>query len=122
MSLDWLLDIERAVNGGRDCFACPGVKSNHWIVSFNIENVRKEGKRTAALKRAAVNIVQLVPYRDALPDDMFLVPTKIGEGNPKDEVQVEWSTVATAEAAEMMRDMRRGEPPFFGMRIVEAVK
>lgn len=50
----------------------------------------------------------------------FLVPTRIGNGESSGGTELEWWMVETKEAAEMLRDIRHGLPPFFAMR-VEAI-
>jgi hypothetical protein len=63
----------------------------------------------------------LISKADAIAGDLFLVPTQIGDPGPRGEPQIQWSTVETKEAAEMMRDVKHGPSPFFGMQVEETV-
>ena len=119
MSIDWLCDLERDVDNGKDIFACPGTGRNQWILGRNAEELRKHAQRAANTKKLAVSIVRLVSKSEALMGDLFLVPTQIDEPGPRNEPTIKWSSVETKEAAEMMRDVRRGPAPFFGMQIQE---
>jgi hypothetical protein len=66
--------------------------------------------------------VRLVSKHEAITGDLFLVPTKIGDPGPRGEAQIEWSTVETKEAAEMMRDVRHGPSPFFAMQVEQKIE
>lgn len=122
MSIDWLLDLERAVDGGKEVYAAPGVGKNQWIVAKNVNDLVKTAQRAADLKKMAVSVVRLVPKMDAVAGDLFLVPVKIGDPGPRGEPQIEWKPFETREAAENMRDVRHGPSPFFGMQVVQAVE
>ncbi len=122
MSIDWLLDLERAVDGGREYFACPGVGRNQWIVGRAVEDLRKTAKRAADMKKIPVNIVRLVPKGDAAAGDLFLAPTVIGEPGARGEPQIEWKQFDTREAAETFRDVRHGPAPFFGIQIETTIE
>lgn len=121
MSIDWLCDLERDINHGKDMYACPGLGRNQWFIADRVEDLVKLAERTANHKKLPVNIVRLVSKLDAIAGDMFLVPTKIGDPGPRGEAQIEWSTVETKEASEMMRDVRHGPSPFFTMQVHQAV-
>ncbi len=121
MSIDWLMDIERALENGREIFACPGVGRNQWQISKSIDDLRKIAQRAADTKKMAVNIVRLALKQDATAGDLFLVPTTIDEPGPRGEPSVKWSTVETREAAEMMRDVKHGPCPFFAMQVEETL-
>lgn len=121
MSIDFLLDLERDIEGGKDIFACPGLGRNQWVLGRGVPELQKAAKRTADHKKMAVNIVRLISKSDAVAGNMFLVPTRIGDPGSRGEPQIEWSTVETKEAAEMMRDVRFGPSPFFAMQVEEAV-
>jgi hypothetical protein len=121
MSIDYLFDLERDVDHGKDVFACPAAGRNQWVVANNIDELRRHAQRAANHKKLAVNIVRLISKHDAIAGDLFLVPTKIGEPGPRGEAVIEWSTVETKEAAEMMRDVRHGPSPFFGMQVEEKI-
>jgi hypothetical protein len=116
MSIDWLIDLERAIDNGKEVFACPGVSRNQWVIGKSVEDLTRQAKRTADSRKMPVNIVRLINKQDAVAGDLFLVPTKIEEPGPRGEPVIQWSTVETREAAEMMRDVRQGPAPFFAMQ------
>lgn len=122
MSIDWIVDLERDIDNGKDILACPAIARNQWIIGKPIEELQKMAKRAAEHKKMSVGIVRLISKHDAVSGDLFLVPTSIGDPGPRGEPQVQWSTVETKEAAEMMRDVRHGPAPFFGMQTVETVE
>ena len=121
MSIDYLMDLERAIEGGREVYACPGVARNQWHIEKSADELRKFAKRAADNRKRSVSIVRLIPKDDAIAGDLFLVPTRIGDLGVRGEPQIQWSTVETKEAAEMMRDVRHGPSPYFGMQSVEDV-
>lgn len=122
MSIDYLIDLEREIDNGKTIYATPGTGRNQWIIGKNIDELRKQAKRAADSKKMAVNVVRLIMKHDAMPGDLFLVPTQIDEPGSRGEAVVRWSTVETREAAEMMRDVRRGPSPYFGMQVEETVE
>ena len=122
MSIDWLLDLEREINFGKDFFACPGPGRNQWVVSRSMDELRPIARRTAELKKLAVSIVRLTTPHEAVSGENFLVPTRIDETGARGEPQIQWSTVETREAAELMRDLRKGGSPYFGMQVQETVE
>ena len=122
MSIDWLLDVERALENGKEIFACPGAGRNQWQISKAIDELRKIAQRAADAKKMSVNIVRLALRQDAVAGDLFLVPTAIEEAGPRGEPNVKWSTVETKEAAEMMRDVKHGPCPFFAMQVEETIE
>lgn len=122
MSIDYLIDLEREIDNGKTIYATPGTGRNQWIISKSIEDLRKQAKRAADSKKMAVNIVRLAMKHDALPGDLFLVPTQIEEPGSRGEAVIRWSTVETKEAAEMMRDVRRGPSPYFAMQVEETIE
>jgi hypothetical protein len=121
MSIDWLQDLERMVDGGRAQYATPGVSRNQWVIGESVEELQRHAKRAADHKKMSVNIVRLISKHDAIAGNMFLVPTKIGDPGPRGEPVIEWSIVDTKEAAEMMKDVRFGPSPFFAMEIEQEV-
>ncbi|MCB0353086.1 MAG: hypothetical protein KDD64_06155 [Bdellovibrionales bacterium] len=121
MSIDWLNDLEREIDNGKELYACPGVGRNQWIVSHDKGELQRLAERSANHKKLPVNIVRLISKHDAIAGDMYLVPTKIGQPGPRGEATVEWSTVETKEASEMMRDVRHGPSPYFGMQVEDTV-
>ena len=121
MSIDYLFDLERDIEGGRDVYATPGVGRNQWILGKSVDELRRPAKKTADHKKTPVQIVRLIPKSDAITGQLFLVPTKIGEPGTRGEPQIEWSPIETKEAAEVLRDVRRGPSPFFAMQVEETV-
>lgn len=121
MSIDWLFDLERDIDNGKEIFACPGTGRNQWILGRNPDELKKHAQRAATTKKLSVAIVRLVSKADALMGDLFLVPTQIDEPGPRNEPSIKWSSVETKEAAEMMRDVRRGPAPFFAMQVQETI-
>lgn len=122
MSIDFLFELERTVEAGREIFACPGLGRNQWIIGKSVEELRKTAKRAADSRKMSVNIVRLISRNETIAGDLYLVPTTIGDPGARGEPQVQWSTVETKEAAELMKDVRRGPPPYFGMQVEEVVE
>lgn len=122
MSIDFLFELERAVEAGKEVYACPGLARNQWVVGRSVEDLRKTAKRAADSRRMAVNIVRLISKNEAIAGDLYLVPVNIGDPGTRGEPSIQWSTVETREAAELMKDVRRGPPPYFGMQIEEVVE
>ncbi|MBX7138582.1 MAG: hypothetical protein K1X83_11430 [Oligoflexia bacterium] len=121
MSIDYLLDLERDIDAGKDIYACPGVGRNQWVLGRNSEDLKKIARRTAEHKKIAVNIVRLIPKSDAIAGNLFLVPTKIGDPGSRGEPQIEWTIIETKEAAETMRDVRHGPSPFFATQVEDTI-
>jgi len=122
MSIDWLFDLERDIDNGREILCCPGMGQNEWVIGKPLEELKKLGRRVADAKKIAVNIVRLVNKHDTLAGDLYLIPTKIDAPGVRGEPQVKWSVVDTREAGEMMRDVRHGPSPFFGMQVQETIE
>jgi hypothetical protein len=122
MSIDFLIDLEREIDNGKVFYACPGTGRNQWLISKALEELRKQAKRSADNRKLGVNIVRLISKHDAISGDLFLVPITIDEPGSRGEPQIKWSAVETKEAAEMMRDVRRGPSPYFGMQVEETVE
>lgn len=122
MSIDWLFELERNIDGGKEIYACPSVGRNQWVFGKTIEELRKMAQRAADTKKMPVNIVRVVSKHETLPGDLFLVPTEIGEPGTRGEPQIQWSPMETREAAENLRDVRKGPSPFFGIQIQETIK
>ncbi len=122
LAIDWLGELERNVENGQRVLACPGIAEKEWIIGKPIEELRMVAQRVADAKKAPVSVVTLLPKSETLIGELFLVPTKIVDspdkrGNP----QIKWSLVDTKEAAEMMRDVKYGPSPYFGMQTVEVI-
>jgi hypothetical protein len=121
MSIDFLNDLERALENGREIFACPGTGRNQWRLGKSIDELRRDAQRAADSRKMDVQIVRLILKNEATSGDLFLVPTSIDEAGPRGEPNIKWSTVDTKEAAEMMRDVRQGPCPFFAMQVEESI-
>jgi len=122
MSIDWLNDLERSIENGKEILACPGVSRNQWIIGRPIDELRKAAKRSADHNKMSVSIVRIVGKNDTIAGDLYLVPTTIGDAGARGEPNIQWKTIETKEAAEMMRDVRQGPSPFFGMQVEETVE
>lgn len=61
MSIEWLYELERAVEDGDDVFACPGMGKDQWQVARSIEELRPLAKQAAVSKQLPVYIVRLSP-------------------------------------------------------------
>jgi hypothetical protein len=117
MSIDWCLDLERSIDNGKEIFATQGTGRNEWIIGKPIVDLRKVAKRAADHKKLPISIMRLISKQDAVACDLFLVPTHIDQPGPRGEPVIKWTAVDTKEAAEMMRDVRRGPSPIFGMQL-----
>ena len=122
MSIDWLYEIERGIDNGKVIFATQGAGRNQWVIGKPLEELRKVAQRAASHKKMPVDIVRVVSRHDAITGDQFLVPTQIGDSGPRGEPTVQWTVVDTKDAAEMMRDVRQGPSPFFGLQVEESVE
>ena len=118
MSIDWLFDLERDIDNGKEVLGTPGVSRNQWIIGKSLDELKRQAKRTADHKKLPVTVVKLISKLDTVAGDLYLIPTVIGEPGARGEPQIQWSTVETREAAEMMRDVKHGPSPFFGMQVV----
>lgn len=121
MSIDWIQDLERSIDNGKDVLATQGPGRAEWVIGKPLAEIQKTAKRAAEHKKHPVSIVRLISKHDAIAGDLFLVPTQIEEPGPRGEPQIRWTAVETKEAAEMMRDVRFGPSPFFGIQTVETI-
>jgi hypothetical protein len=121
MSIDYLFEVERAVDAGKELFACAGAGRNQWVIAKTIDDLRKVAKRTADSQKMAIVIYRLISKSEAVAGDPFLVPVEIGDPGARGEPQVKWKVVDTKDAAEMFKDVRKGPPPFFGMQSEETI-
>ncbi|MDZ4785281.1 MAG: hypothetical protein SGJ02_04305 [bacterium] len=122
LAIDWLGELERNIEKGQIVLACPGAAEKEWIIGKPIEQLRTVARRVAEAKKISVTIVKLSPKGETLAGELFLVPTKIIETQDRrGNSQIQWSTVDTKEAAEMMRDVKYGPAPYFGMQTEEIV-
>ena len=120
MSIDWLWDLERALEGGKVYYACQTAGRNQWAIARSADELREIAKRTASHRKLAVDIVRLVSPHE-IAGVLYLVPTEIGEPGHRGEPSIKWACVDTKEAAEIMRDVRKGPSPIFGMQVEETV-
>ena len=121
MSIDWLFDLERALENGKVVFACPSVGRNQWVMGKSVEELKRTAQRAADHKKLPVDIVRVISAHDAVAGDLFLVPTDIQDPGHRGEPNIKWSTVETKEAAEMLRDVRKGPSPIFAIQVEETV-
>lgn len=121
MSIDWLWDLERAIESGKVYFACQTIGRNQWAIGKSIEELKKIAKRAATHRKLPVDIVRIVSPHETVAGDLYLVPTEIGDPGHRGEPNIKWSCVETKEAAEMMRDVRKGPSPIFGTQVEETV-
>jgi hypothetical protein len=119
MSIDYLEDVARGIDNGKEFYVVPGVQSNEWTLSEDIESLRKKAQRTADGRKFQVHIYRLVNKMDTVSDDSYLVVRKILEASATGVPKFQWSIVDTREAAEMMRDVSQGPTPYFGAIIEE---
>jgi hypothetical protein len=118
MSIDFLLDLERDVENGREVFACPGMGSKQWVFSKKgIEPLRNIAQRAANTSRISVEIVRLVSRHNVVANRM-LVPTHIREVGPRGEAEIKWAIVESKDAAENCRDIIH-DSPYFAVEIEE---
>ena len=117
MSIDYLEDLEKSVNNGKDLYCCPGVQSSEWEISTDTELLSKKAQRTANASKFHCHLYRLINKDDALSDDSYLVVRKILDPSAKGEPRFQWGIVDTKEAAEMMRDVSQGPSPYFGASI-----
>ena len=103
MSIDWLWDLERAVETGKSYYACQAAGRNQWAIARSADELRKVAKRAASHKKLAVDIVRLVSPHE-MAGALYLVLTEIGEPEPRGESNIKLACVETKEAAEIMCD------------------
>jgi len=121
MSIDYLLELERIISSGQEVYACPGAQEKKWVISRSFDDVKRQAQRVASSRKQLVDIVRLISFSDVMPGEMYLVPIGIEAPGARGEPNIRWSTVESKEAAEMMRDVREGPSPFFGMQVYEQV-
>lgn len=123
MSIDWLNDLDREVSNGKAIFACPNIGRGQWAVSYELEDLEPLAKKAANYKKTSVTVYRVISPQDTVIGDLFLCPTEIGDSsNNRGEPEIKWSTVDTKEAAEMMRDLRHGASPIFGIQVIKEVE
>jgi hypothetical protein len=119
MSLDFLCDLERIIESGKEVFACPGVGDGKWMISKSQDDVKRQALRLANSRKQSVDVVKLVPKGEVLPGEMYLVPVAIDQIGPRGEPNISWRAVESKEAAELMRDVKEGPSPYFGIQVWE---
>jgi len=122
MSIDWLFDLERDIENGKEIYACPTVGRDAWVLAKSKDDLMKVAQRAADHKKLPVSIVRIVSVHDTISGDQFLVPINIGDPGIRGEPNIKWKEVDTKEAAEMMRDVRHGPSPCFGITLEEKVE
>jgi hypothetical protein len=121
MSIEFINDLERDLELGREIWCCPGVGQKQWVFSKEgIESLRKVAQRSANGTKMQVQIGRLAP-RYAVSSNTLLVPTSIGDPGPRGEPMIKWALVESKEAAEMLRDIRYGPAPFFIFEVEDTV-
>jgi hypothetical protein len=121
MSYEWLLDLERAVERGKDVFACQGIRGAHWVVGKPLEELKRLAARVAEHTKSSVVIYRLAAKENAAERSTFLVPTHVGEVDGPGGPDVKWSGVEGRQGAELMRDIRHGPAPYFALDQVEMI-
>lgn len=122
MSIDWLYELERAVENGKEIYATQSVGRAQWTIGKSKEDLLRAAERTANHRKLPVSIARLVCKDDTIAGDLFLVPIEIGDPGHRGEPNIKWSAVDTKEAAEMMRDVRHGPSPVFGLQIEDTIE
>jgi len=122
MSIDWLWDLERAVENGRDFYTCQAMGKDQWAVAKSIDELRTVAKRTADSKKIPIEIYRMILPNEAITGDLFLVPREIGDPGFRGEPNVKWVRVGTREDAETWKDVRKGEAPIFGIQVEETIE
>lgn len=115
MSLDYLEDLESAVENGTPYYASPSTAANRWMVSRKLGELEKQAQKAANVLGYKVSIFRLVDKADTSTSEQYLIVKKIEEPGPNGEPRLLWSLVGTKEAAEMLRDVSQGPTPFFGV-------
>ena len=119
MSIDWLDDLSRAIDNGKEVYMAPGLQNNEWLLAYSLEELRIKAQRTANSRKFQAHVYRLVNKMDTVSDDSYLVVRKILDPSPQGDPRFQWSIVDTREAAEMMRDVSRGPTPYFGAVVTE---
>ena len=119
MSIDYLEDLERAIDNSYEYYMCQGAQASEWTLSTSLDELRKKAQRVADSRKIQVNIYRLVNKFDALSSDSYLCVRKILDPAPKGAPRFQWIIVDTKEAAEMMRDVSQGPSPYYGASVVE---
>lgn len=122
MAIDYLEDIEKSLERGREIFACPSVNSGDWIISEDVESMKPKAERAAKSKKHELHIYRLASVNMASYQDGFLVVRKFLEPTRDGTPRMQWVLVETKEAGEMMRDVSQGPSPYFAAMIEETIK
>jgi hypothetical protein len=122
MSIDWLMDLDRDIENGKEIYACAGSGKNQWVFKKNAEELKKIAQRTAETTKLPVNIVRVVSKNEAVAGDLFLCPIQIGDPGARGEPNVQWRPIESKESAENMKDVRKGPAPVFAMQVQETIQ
>jgi hypothetical protein len=121
MSFEFLLDLERDIELGKEVYGCPSTGLKQWSFSNKgIEPLLKVAKRTANSTKMPVNIMRL-DSRHGVNALVLLVPVQIGDPGLRGEPQIKWSIVESKEAAETVRDIRSGPSPYFAVEVEQTI-
>jgi hypothetical protein len=101
MSIDWLWDLERALENGKVYYACQTAGRNQWAIARSADELRKVAKRAASHRKLAVDIVRLVSPHE-IAGVLYLVPTEIGDPGHRGEPNIKWTCVETKEASRIL--------------------
>lgn len=122
MSLDYLEEMERAINNGAQIYATPGQHMNEWHLARTPEELEAIAQRTANSRKYEVSIFRMINRMEAVAGDSYLVVKKIGDPGPRGEPHLQWTLVDTRDAADMLRDVSHGPSPYFGAAIEKTYK
>lgn len=114
MSIDWLLDLQKSLEFGKEFFAVQGVGKGVWIISRDKEALVSQAKSLADAKGFPITVYKLIPLSESVTGCVYLVPTKVEESVHRGEPNIQWSLVETKDAAELIRDLSQGPSPYFG--------
>ncbi len=121
MAIDFLEDLERSLERGKEFFACPSVNTGDWIIAEDVESIKPKAERAAKSKKHELHIYRLASIHTASFQDGFLVVRKFLEPSRDGTPRMQWVLVETKEAGEMMRDVSQGPSPYFAAMIEETV-
>ncbi|MCC6220061.1 MAG: hypothetical protein IT291_02350 [Deltaproteobacteria bacterium] len=122
MSIEYLEDLAHDVSRGIDVYACPGQGQGQWMISRELDTLRKIAQRSANTRKINTNIYRLVSCTEAGAVDSYLICKKMMEPGVRGEPNLQWVVVDTRDAAELLRDVSQGPSPYFGVVIVELFK
>ncbi len=122
MSIEFLMDLERDIELGKEVFGCQGAGVKQWVFSTKgMDGLLKIAKRSANSSKMPVDIMRL-GSRHGANATVMLVPVQIGDPGLRGEPQVKWSIVESKEAAETVRDIRHGPAPYFSVEVEDTIQ